>query len=78
MASLAGLRGDELAARAVRLHPDLRVIFASGYDAVWNTGAGEHLTRAVLLRKPYDERSIAEALSAATASSKQKRHREEP
>ena len=71
MAGLPRLRGDELAARAVRLHPDLRVIFASGYEALRKGGGAEELAHAVLLRKPYDERSIAEALSATIASSKQ-------
>jgi CheY-like chemotaxis protein len=59
--ALPGLTGDELALRAVPQHPNLRVVFASGYDAIpkW-----EELS-AVLLRKPYNLVSLGDALKAA-------------
>ncbi len=62
--TLPGMGGDELAARAVRRQPELRTIFASGYETLPNASTRE-LTSAVLLRKPYDEQHIADALKAA-------------
>ena len=64
--SLPGLGGEELAACAFSQQPGLRVVFGSGYDALPNRPAQEGLTGAVLLRKPYDERAVANALNAAT------------
>ena len=64
--ALPGLGGEELAARAIGQQPDLRVVFASGYEAIPNRADQEKLAGAVLLRKPYDERSVADALNAAT------------
>jgi len=61
--SLPGLGGDELAARAVRAQPGLRVIFASGYGTLPDMSR-QGLTGAALLQKPYDERSVADALKA--------------
>ncbi len=61
---------EELAARAVRKHPGLRVVFASGYEALPQTARREELRDAVLLRKPYDVDSLAEALRTASASAR--------
>jgi CheY-like chemotaxis protein len=67
--ALPGLRGDELAVRALGQQPGLGVVFASGYETLPNTGARELLTGAVLLRKPYDEQGIANALETVMTRS---------
>jgi PAS domain S-box-containing protein len=64
--SLPGMRGDELAARAISLQPQLRVIFATGYGLP-PTGAQDALRRAVTLQKPYGEHNIVDALKTATS-----------
>ncbi len=68
--SLPGLPGDKLAARAVSQNPELRVVFASGYGALPATADSEALSRSVLLQKPYSQQGLADALTAAVASSK--------
>ena len=60
---LPGMSGEEFAARAVERRPDLRVVFASGYEAPDRAAA----KGVVVLPKPYDERSLAAALRAAMA-----------
>jgi CheY-like chemotaxis protein len=62
--SLPGMRGDELAARAISLQPQLRVIFATGYGLP-PTGARDALRRAVTLQKPYGEHNIVDAIKTA-------------
>jgi FixJ family two-component response regulator len=61
------MRGDEIASRAVKRQPGLRVIFATGYEAPPRTVYQDGLHNAVLLQKPYDEQQIATALKAATS-----------
>jgi FixJ family two-component response regulator len=58
--TLPGMSGDEIAARAVKRQPGLRIIFATGRELPQTSG----LTGAVFLQKPYDERQIASALNA--------------
>jgi two-component system, cell cycle sensor histidine kinase and response regulator CckA len=53
---MPGMDGHELACRALREHPQLRVVLLSGYDVVRRPGASEHL----LLQKP-----VAAAVLAA-------------
>jgi PAS domain S-box-containing protein len=53
---MPGMDGRELASRALREHPLLRVVLLSGYDVVRRPGAPEH----VLLQKP-----VAAAVLAA-------------
>ena len=65
---LPGIPGDELAARAVAQQPALRIVFASGYKVLPNTGAREGLAGAVLLQKPYIELSLSQALQAAMSA----------
>jgi hypothetical protein len=65
--ALPDLSGDQLAARALDQQPGLRVVFASGYEALPPSAKGFGGT--VLLQKPYDERSLAEALSAVMEAS---------
>ena len=64
--ALPDMAGDELAVNAVKRQPDLRVIFATGRQALPNNERLDGL-RAVLLNKPYREKDIAEALQAAMA-----------
>jgi PAS domain S-box-containing protein len=71
--SLPGMRGDELAARAIELQPQLRVIFATGYGLP-ATGAENKPRNAVTLQKPYDEHHIVDALKAVTSAGPPQRH----
>ncbi len=64
--SLPGLSGIELARHAVRQHPGLRVIIASGYGGLAAEGE-EGVEGAVLLPKPYDLSRIERALEQAVA-----------
>lgn len=63
--SLPDLSGDELAMRALALQPGLRVIFATGYDALPDDSDHQALAGAMLLRKPYNKERIEEAMNAA-------------
>ena len=51
--------------RALALQPGLRVIFATGYDALPDDSDHQALAGAMLLRKPYNKERIEEALNAA-------------
>jgi len=62
---LPDLTGDELASRAIRQQPSIRIVFASGYEKIPARG---ELTEVVWLQKPYDEQSIAAALNKAMSS----------
>ena len=62
---LPGMPGGELAARAVRQQPQLRIIFASGYNAVAQMEDEPLLARAIMLRKPYDDDDVEAAMRAA-------------
>lgn len=53
-------QGDHLAGLARQAQPDIAIVFATGRDEVDRMPAG-----AVLLRKPYDEKALAEAVSRA-------------
>ena len=59
------MSGEDLAARAAQRRPGLGVVFATGYQMP--PGAGRRLQGAVVLQKPYDERSIGAALKKAMA-----------
>jgi PAS domain S-box-containing protein len=65
---LPGIRGDELAARALARHPGLGVVFASGYDSAQRPVARGPLAQAVFLLKPYDDRALERALQTAKRS----------
>jgi signal transduction histidine kinase len=58
---LPGMSGAALAVEALRRFPALRVVYASGLDAV---PPGEGAPPGVMLRKPYDMRSLTRALAA--------------
>jgi len=64
---LPGLSGSELAARAGQLVPGLRVVFASGRDAVPDAAGADVLGKAILLRKPYGPDDLAAALTEAAS-----------
>jgi CheY-like chemotaxis protein len=64
---LPDMAGHRLAGEARQRRPGLPVIFASGSDAPAETG--EHaIPHAVMLRKPYDAASLAQALEMARHS----------
>ena len=62
---LPGTSGGTLAVEASRRIPGLGIVFASGRDALPPEAAELPSGRAVLLRKPYDLRRLAEALVEA-------------
>ncbi|HEV3105126.1 MAG TPA: response regulator [Trinickia sp.] len=66
--ALPDLSGDELAMRAVAMQPGLRVIFASGYDALPDENKSAALAGAMLLRKPYKREHMEQTLNAALAA----------
>ena len=60
--SLPGMSGGELAVKARDMFPNLKVVFATGYDRVPDNDAA-----AVLLRKPFNEDQLSQALRDAMA-----------
>ena len=66
--ALPDLSGDELAMRALALQPGLRVIFATGYDALPEDSDHQALAGAMLLRKPYNKERIEDAMNSAMAA----------
>jgi CheY-like chemotaxis protein len=62
---LPDISGVEVATQARRLRPDLRVVFATGNDAVPAMNGSAELAGAVLLQKPYDQKGLAAALFEA-------------
>jgi CheY-like chemotaxis protein len=61
---LPGMRGPELAQRAAKLRPGLKIVFASGYG---ETAEMTAIDGAVQLGKPYEQDQLAEVLGAAAA-----------
>jgi PAS domain S-box-containing protein len=59
---LPGMRGPELAARALALRPRLKVVFASGYG---ETEQAQGVVGARHLDKPYQQSHLAEVLDVA-------------
>jgi CheY-like chemotaxis protein len=57
--------GVEVAMRARRMQPGLRVVFATGADAIPGLGGSGELAGAVLLSKPYDQKGLAKALKGS-------------
>jgi FixJ family two-component response regulator len=64
---LPDLPGYEVARRALKQHPNIGVIFATGYDGLPSAAKRDGLASAITLQKPYDDRQIADALKAATS-----------
>lgn len=63
--NLPGMSGDDLARAARRVSPQIRVIFASG-DV--SKAPVDRADGAYLLRKPYDVKDLAKAMTAVSAS----------
>ncbi len=57
---LPEVSGQELASKVKSLKPSVAVVFASGYETLPGADA-----TAIMVRKPYDERTLVEALRAA-------------
>jgi two-component system, cell cycle sensor histidine kinase and response regulator CckA len=72
--ALAGMAGTELAACLLRLRPNLRVVYMSGYPAAAIEGAGPALEEAPFLQKPFEMaalgRKIREALGELRGNAK--------
>jgi CheY-like chemotaxis protein len=64
---LPSASGVDLAREASRRWPGLRLIFASGYETLPASGDQEAPPTAVMLRKPYTQPQVVEALRAAMA-----------
>uniref|UniRef100_UPI001A95CC40 response regulator n=1 Tax=Arenibaculum pallidiluteum TaxID=2812559 RepID=UPI001A95CC40 len=64
-----GRSGIELATEARRKNAALRLVFVSGYDLPPGTMESDLLAGAILLRKPFDEIKLADALLASLARS---------
>jgi len=62
--NLPGMSGIDLAAEAMRRKPQLRVVFASGYQIGLASMAPETRARAMALQKPYSEQDLGAALKA--------------
>ncbi len=60
--SLPGVSGDDWAGRRFGRRPELRIVFASG--TVTQPKLDGAAGKATLLRKPYDERAMLNALEA--------------
>ena len=60
---LPDMQGGELAAKAVAAHPNLRIVFATG-DIAEGAVDASVLAAASVLRKPYDEERLANAIAA--------------
>jgi CheY-like chemotaxis protein len=63
---LPGMSGSELAVEVRGRQPDVRIVFASGADTIPDVEGRERIADAVLLRKPYDEKRLKEALDAVS------------
>jgi PAS domain S-box-containing protein len=61
---LPGMRGPELAANALALRPELKVVFASGYG---ETAEAQGVAGAAHLAKPYQQAQLSEVLGMAMA-----------
>jgi PAS domain S-box-containing protein len=65
---LPGTSGAELASQILLGDPQMRVILATGYDRESATEGRAELAKAAVLRKPYSQKGLAEALEAAMNS----------
>jgi PAS domain S-box-containing protein len=64
-----GMTGPEVAAAAVALRPELRVLYASGYAEEALTRVGQLDRAVVLLQKPYRKQELVQALDRVMPSS---------
>jgi CheY-like chemotaxis protein len=63
--AMPDVSGDEIASRAINQHSGLRIIFATGYEALLSRVGVNGLKGAVMLQKPYDQQRTAVALVTA-------------
>ena len=63
-----GTGGRELALRARRFRPQLRVLFASGYAQEIVAQSGHAVPQGYLLSKPYRREEVARAVAATLAA----------
>ena len=61
--AMPGMNGRQLATRIRASHPELAVIFMTGYDNL--SGAGDHPTEEILVKKPFNLASLAAAVERA-------------
>jgi CheY-like chemotaxis protein len=61
--AMPGMNGRQLATRIRAGHPELAVIFMTGYDNL--SGTGDHLTEEILVKKPFNLASLAAAVERA-------------
>jgi CheY-like chemotaxis protein len=69
---LPGVSGSELAAQACRLRPELKVVFASGYQMSPGAFHKDLAGKSTVVGKPYDDQALARALSSVLATSRTK------
>jgi len=62
---MPGMTGPELAGQIRARHPDIGLLFVTGY--VGEAGEAESFKGSEVLRKPFTLRALADALDAATA-----------
>jgi CheY-like chemotaxis protein len=68
--AIPGISGRELVALAIRHHPPVRIIVASGNELPPDDELLQNAGRVVTLRKPYDEKDLANALDVAVTGHK--------
>ncbi|HKT23617.1 MAG TPA: PAS domain S-box protein [Candidatus Sulfotelmatobacter sp.] len=66
------MRGDDLAQRVKELHPEVRILFTSGYTA---TSVAETIEDAAFLQKPYRFRDLAERIRDILDQSRHEQNR---
>ncbi len=65
---LPDISGVDLASHALELRPQLRIVFASGYDAALSEDKRERLAASRYLRKPYNLDDLLRVLEQQTAA----------
>jgi two-component system cell cycle sensor histidine kinase/response regulator CckA len=62
---LPGWSGPEIAQEMLRTRPDLKIIFASGYDQQRVSDTAKLVKRAKFIRKPYVIKTLLEMVRAS-------------
>lgn len=71
--AMPNMHGDDLARRVMKLHPETRVLFTSGYTA---TSIVETVENSSFLQKPYRFRDLCERVRHMLSSSNRAEHNE--
>ena len=66
-----GMKGTELAQRARKLRPDLKVVYMSGYTSVLAGAAQQHSLDGPLLKKPFRLADLQAMIEAAMRDSQE-------